>query len=93
MTDGKNLDDKTEAVLDANDLLDRIEEHTVAGLKPDGDPDDALGDIVEELETSPEAERVRKAGDRPFRGAPQDPERDLTSDQSVAEAEASAHPS
>lgn len=95
MTDGQNCDAKTQAVLDANDLLDRMEEHTLSGLKPGGDADDALGNIAEELETSPEAERIRDVGERPFKGVRQDSSRDLGSDQAIAEAEAEseAHPS
>ena len=65
--DKSNCDDKTEAVLAANELIDRMQDKVAAQLKPDShiDREEGYGQLIEELETAPEIERIREGGEQP----------------------------
>lgn len=65
--DGKNCDDKTEAVLAANELVDRMQDEVATQLKPDShiSREQGYGQLIRELETAPEVETIREAAERP----------------------------
>jgi hypothetical protein len=62
-----NCDDKTEAVLAADRLLDRMQGEVAAQLKPDSgvEAEQGYGQLIEELETAPEVRTIRAAAERP----------------------------
>jgi hypothetical protein len=60
-----NRDEKTDALIAADKLLDRLKGEAFAGIKPGADEGEALGEIVEELETAPEIDQVQAEIGRP----------------------------
>jgi hypothetical protein len=60
-----NRDEKTEALLAADELLDRLKDDAFGALKPGADQGEAIGEIVEELETAPELDQVHKVIGKP----------------------------
>jgi hypothetical protein len=62
---GKNADEKTEALIAAERLIDRLQDEVGEQLHPDSGIEDeqAYAEVIDELETAPEIETVRKALD------------------------------
>lgn len=62
-----NRDEKTDALIAADKLIDRLKDEAFAGIKPGADEGEALGEIVEELETAPEIDLINDQVGRPPR--------------------------
>ncbi|HYG27396.1 MAG TPA: hypothetical protein VD906_10855 [Caulobacteraceae bacterium] len=61
---GSNNCDESQAAAEAADrFVDRLQERTIEPLKPDGkvDEEEVFYEIVEELETAPEVDQIRRA--------------------------------
>jgi hypothetical protein len=73
MAEGRNIkdcDETTAALEGADRLVSRIQQHVADDLPPDSGVSSAelLGEIIEEVETSPEIDQMRRAlGEDPNR--------------------------
>lgn len=62
MEDRKNCDDTVDALEAADQLIDRMQDKVVDMLKPDSGAtsEDLAGEMIAELETAPEIDKVRE---------------------------------
>ena len=58
---GANCDDVTEAALEVEQKLSRMQDAMTEAVQPDGDEVEFVGEMIEELDVAPEVDDLREA--------------------------------
>lgn len=66
---GSNRHDLTEAAAGAEQLISRMQDIVTEAIQPDGDPEEAFEDLIEELDPAPEGQDLREALGMPREGS------------------------